>query len=105
MDFTGKKILILAGASVHNKVVRAAKEMGLYVIVTDYLEPHLSPAKQIADESWMYSITDVDAIVDRCRQEKVDAVLRQHDAHALRIGEEFLKRFDEARKNPTPAEE
>ena len=37
--------------------------------------------------------------------EKVDAVLRQHDAHALRIGEEFLKRFDEARKNPTPAEE
>ena len=75
MDFKGKKILILAGASVHNKVVRAAKEMGLYVIVTDYLEPHLSPAKQLADESWMYSITDVDAIVDRCKQERVDAVL------------------------------
>jgi len=29
MDFEGKKILILAGASVHNKVVRTAKEMGL----------------------------------------------------------------------------
>ena len=75
MDFKGKKILILAGASVHNKVVRTAKAMGLYVIVTDYLEPHLSPAKQLADESWMYSITDVDAIVDRCKQEHVDAVL------------------------------
>lgn len=75
MDFKGKKILILAGASVHNKVVRAAKDMGLYVIVTDYLEPHLSPAKQLADESWMYSITEVDAIVDRCKQERVDAVL------------------------------
>lgn len=75
MDFEGKKILILAGASVHNKVVRTAKEMGLYVIVTDYLEPHLSPAKQLADESWMYSITDVDAIVEKCKQEKVDAVL------------------------------
>lgn len=37
--------------------------------------------------------------------EKVDAVLRKHDAHALRVGEEFLKRFDEARKKPTPAEE
>lgn len=75
MDFKGKKILILAGASVHNKVVRTAKEMGLYVIVTDYLDPILSPAKQLADESWMYSITDVDAIVDRCKDEHVDAVL------------------------------
>lgn len=75
MDFKGKKILILAGASVHNKVVRTAKEMGLYVIVTDYLEPHLSPAKQLADESWMYSITDVDSIVDRCKKEDVSAVL------------------------------
>lgn len=75
MDFKGKKILILAGASVHNKVVRTAKEMGLYVIVTDYLDPVLSPAKQLADESWMYSITDVDAIVDRCKAEHVDAVL------------------------------
>ena len=64
MDFKGKKLLVLAGASVHNKVVRAAKEMGLYVIVSDYLEPNLSPAKQLADESWMYSITDVDAIVE-----------------------------------------
>lgn len=75
MDFKGKKILVLAGASVHNKVVRTAKEMGLYVIVSDYLEPNLSPAKQLADESWMYSITDVDAIVERCKEEHVDAVL------------------------------
>ena len=74
-NIKGKKLLVLAGASVHNKVVRAAKEMGLYVIVTDYLEPHLSPAKQLADEAWMYSITDVDSIVEKCRQEKVDAVL------------------------------
>lgn len=75
MELAGKKLLILAGASVHNKVVRTAKEMGLYVIVSDYLEPHLSPAKQLADESWMYSITEVDAIVDRCKHEMVDAVL------------------------------
>lgn len=74
-NLSGKKLLVLAGASVHNKVVRAAKEMGLYVIVSDYLEPHLSPAKQLADESWMYSITDVDAIVEKCRAEHVDAVL------------------------------
>ncbi|MGM9779306.1 MAG: hypothetical protein ACI3ZD_13420, partial [Prevotella sp.] len=60
MDFKGKKILILAGAGVHCKDVRAAKELGAYTIVTDYLDPHLSPAKTIADEYWMLNIMDVD---------------------------------------------
>ena len=72
-DLCGKKLLILAGAGIHNKVVRAAKEMGIYTIVTDYLED--SPAKKIADESWMYSITDVDAIVERCKKEHIDGVI------------------------------
>lgn len=74
-DLKGKKLLILAGASVHNKVVRAAKELGVYTIVTDYLQPELSPAKQLADEYWMLNITEVDAIVEKCRQEHVDGVL------------------------------
>ena len=72
-DLKGKKLLILAGAGVHSKVVRAAKEMGIYTIVTDYLVD--SPAKLIADESWMYSITDVDEIVERCKQNHVDGVI------------------------------
>lgn len=69
----GKKLLILAGAGVHSKVVREAKKMGIYTIVTDYLED--SPAKLIADEAWMNSITDVDGIVEKCKKEKVDGVL------------------------------
>ncbi len=69
----GKKLLILAGAAVHCKVVKAAKEMGVYTIVTDYLES--SPAKLMADESWMLNIMDVDAIVEKCRERKVDGVL------------------------------
>lgn len=75
MDFKGKKLLILAGQSVHNKVVRAAKEMGVYTIVTDYLPIEKSPAKQLADEAWMLNITDVDGIVKRCIEENVDGVL------------------------------
>ena len=43
----GKKLLILGGAAVHCKVVEAARAMGVYTIVTDYLEN--SPAKLIAD--------------------------------------------------------
>ena len=72
-NLKGKKLLLLAGAPVHCKVVEAAKEMGVYTVVTDYLTD--SPAKRIADESWMLNITDVDGIVQRCREERIDGVL------------------------------
>ena len=49
-EFEGKKLLVLAGADVHIKVVKAAQEMGIYVIVTDYLPPESSPSKLVADE-------------------------------------------------------
>ena len=68
-----KKLLILGGANVHCKLVRAAKEMGIYTIVTDYLTD--SPAKTIADKSYMYDVYDVDGIVEMCIQEKVDGVI------------------------------
>ena len=68
-----KKLLILAGASVHVKLVQAAKELGVYTIVTDYLED--SPAKQMADESWMLNITDIDGIVSKCKEEGVDGII------------------------------
>jgi len=72
----GKKLLILGGASVHIKVVEAAKRMGLYTIVTDYLAD--SPAKQIADKHYMFNIYDVDEIVQMCREEGVDGVISTH---------------------------
>lgn len=74
-ELYGKKLLILAGADVHIKIVKAAKELGVYTIVTDYLDPNDSPAKQIADEYWMLNITDVEAIVKKCQEEQVDGVL------------------------------
>lgn len=68
-----KKLLILAGAGPHCKVVETAKEIGLYVIVTDYLPD--SPAKKIADESWTLNITDIDGIVECCKKAGVSGVL------------------------------
>ena len=70
-----KKLLILAGADVHVKIVSAAKECNIYTIVTDYLELKDSPAKQIADEYWNINITDIDVIVHKCEEERVDGVL------------------------------
>lgn len=72
-NIKGKKLLVLAGAAVHCKVVEAAKKQGVYTIVTDYLET--SPAKEIADEAWKINIMDIDEIVQKCREEKVDGVL------------------------------
>ena len=68
-----KKILILGGASVHCKLVNAAKNLGYYTIVTDYLND--SPAKRIADESWMINVMDIDLIVEKCREEGIDGVI------------------------------
>ena len=73
--FKGKKLLVLAGNYVHEKIVKAAQEMGAHVIVTDYLSPDESPAKKVADEYWMLSTGDTDALVAKCKAEKVDGVL------------------------------
>ena len=87
----GKRILILGGASVHCKLVEAAKEMGLYTIVTDYLPS--SPAKEIADKSYMLNITDVDGIVEMCRRECVEAVLSTHLDPCQRPYQEICQRL------------
>ena len=69
------KLLILAGAEVHAKVVREAKKLGIYTIVTDYLPLAKSPAKQIADETWDIDIFNTRAIVERAKKANVTGVL------------------------------
>lgn len=68
-----KKLLILAGAGIHSKVVEAAKDMGIYTIVADYLEN--SPAKQIADEALLCDIFDIDTLVKFGRENAIDGVI------------------------------
>ena len=75
MDFTGKKLLVLCGNVIHIKVVEAAKEMGIYTIVTDSLPLQEAPAKQIADEALYLDVRDVDGIVEYCKNNKVDGVI------------------------------
>ena len=80
---SGKKLLILSGDSKHVKLVKAAKELGIYTIVADYLSPDDSPAKKIADESWLLSYVDVKALVERCKNERVDGVLTCYQESTL----------------------
>lgn len=55
-------------SAVHRKLVEAAHELGLYVIVADYLDAKYPPAKLIADKHYLPDVNDVDAIVEICRQ-------------------------------------
>ena len=75
MSLFGKRILILGGGSVHNKVVEAAKELGVYSIVADYYDEDKAPAKRIADESIMVSVKDVESIVSWCLKNPVDGIV------------------------------
>lgn len=81
--FENKKLLILAGQDVHRKMVEAAKDLGCYTIVADYLVD--SSAKKIADESSMISIVDVDGIVEFCKKKKIDGVVNCCNDLASRI--------------------
>ncbi len=68
-----KRLLGLGGFAQHCEIIEDAKRNGHYVIVADYLED--APGKRLADESHLISITDVDALVDLCRERRVDGVM------------------------------
>lgn len=70
------KILILGANQTECFVVKRAKELGYYTIVTDNnIDRTNSPAKDIADESWDISWSDIDSLAEKCRQEKVDGII------------------------------
>jgi biotin carboxylase len=70
----GKKVLlVLGGIAQVCDIVKNARNKGIYVIVTDYLED--SPANKIADESYNVSITDVEGLVKLCKEKYVDGIM------------------------------
>lgn len=84
-----KKLLILGGKPIGScELVQAAKDLGHYVIVADYLPVDKSPAKRIADESWDISTADIDKLELRCRECSVDGILTGvHDFNIAKMAE------------------
>lgn len=74
-DIKNKKLLVLGGMLISCEIIHKAKEMGCYVVVADYNKVEDSPGKQIADEHFEISVTDVDAVVELIRREKIDGVI------------------------------
>lgn len=68
----GKKLLVLGGLALECEIVTRAQQMGVFVIVADY-NPNV-PARKVADQFELISATDVPALVELCKREKVDGV-------------------------------
>jgi len=72
-----KKLLILGASALETEVVKRAKQLGYYVIVTDnHINPEVnSPAKFEADLAWDISWTDIDSLEAACRAAGVAGVM------------------------------
>lgn len=68
-----KKILLLGGSAQQLVAIRAAKELGYYTVVCDYLPDN--PGQYIADKFYSISTTDVDAVYNVALTEAVDGIL------------------------------
>lgn len=90
-EFEGKKLLVLGGVRPACEIVKEAQKMGAIVYVTDYLED--SPAKKVANKSFMVSATDVDAVVNLCKEEKIDGVITGYVDLLLPYCEEICKKL------------
>lgn len=73
LSVQGKKLLLIGGIKQACEIINEAKKMGVETFVTDYLEE--SPAKKIADHSFMVDATDVDGLVKLCQEQKIDGVI------------------------------
>lgn len=73
MSLKKKKLLILGANPETAGLVRTAKEMGIYTIVTDYLPG--SYAKKVADASYDVDGLDVDGLIELGKKETVDGLM------------------------------
>ena len=71
-----KKLLIIGSYYTELEIVRRAKRMGYYTIVTDnHLESAQIPAKKEADEAWNVSWNDVERLTLLCKENNVSGIL------------------------------
>ncbi len=68
-----KKLLLLGGSAQQVIAITTAKQMGYETILCDYLPDN--PGQYEADRFYLISTTDLDAVLEVARKEKIDGVL------------------------------
>ena len=74
MSVQGKRLLVLGGTSASLDLVKQAKKLGVYTIVTDESPVEERVAKQIADECAMVSTSDMEGLAALVREKRIDGV-------------------------------
>lgn len=69
------KLLVLGASNGSKDIVKYAKSIGVYTIVTDYIPVEHSSLKQLADAHWEISTSDIDLLEKECKQNQVDAII------------------------------
>lgn len=75
MNLRGKRLLILGGSRISCEIIKHARAMGIVTGVTDWYALEKSPAKQMADEAYYVSTSDIDAMVTLVKEKKFDGVI------------------------------
>ena len=68
-----KKILMLGGSAQQVVAINAAKEMGYYTVLCDYLPDN--PGQYVADKYYNTSTTDIEAVYEIAKTEQVSGIL------------------------------
>ena len=71
----GKKLLIISSDGSDRALMKAARELGLYVICCDKYDATRSPTKAMADEAWEIDYSQTELVAEKCREAGVDGVI------------------------------
>lgn len=72
----GKKLLIISSDGSDRALLKAGRELGLYVICCDrYTDYTISPTKAMADEAWDIDYSQTETVAEKCKAAGVDGVI------------------------------
>lgn len=68
-----KKLLLLGGSAQQVVAIEKARELGYYTVLCDFLDDN--PGQFVADQFYLVSTTDKEAILEVAEKEKIDGIL------------------------------
>lgn len=71
----GKKLLIVSSDGSDRALIKAGRELGLYIICCDKYNSTISPSKAMADEAWDIDYSQTKVVAEKCREAGVDGVI------------------------------
>lgn len=75
-NLKGKKLLIVSSDGSDRALIKAGRELGLYLICCDrYTDYSVSPTKAMANEAWDVDYSQTELVAKKCKEAGVDGVI------------------------------